>query len=127
MSETTEVYRVRHLLPLSQLPPAQPKPRGGARPYRLGADAERALAREFFIDGRLVMRSSGSCGPFDLAVILPDGGRLLQVKMCGVTPTEATIARWLESMPPVPPGWSAELWYRTSAGWRSLTKQGRVA
>jgi len=126
MSEQPATYRARHLLPLSQLPPAQPRPRGGSRPYRLGASAERELVREFFVNGALCIRSSGSAGPYDLCVVLPGGGRLLQVKKCGVTPSEATIVRWLGQMPDVPDGWSAELWYRTPRGWSSIAKQGRV-
>ena len=117
----------RHLLPLAELPPAQPRARGGSRPYRRGADAERRLVRELAFDNALVLRSTGSAGPFDLAVVLPNGGRLLQCKLTGTTPTAGQIQRWLDAMPDVPNGWSSELWIRTARGWESIVKEGRAA
>ncbi len=103
------------------------KPHGGSSYYRRGSRAERELLRQLQQDGLLAIRSSGSHGPFDLCVITAGGGRLIQCKLCGAVPTEATVRRWLDAMPPVPPGWSAELWYRTGAGWRAIVKQGRAA
>lgn len=125
MSERQAAYVTRRRLPGMAGLPAQPKPRGGNKPYRVGADAERELVREFFLDGALALRSAGSAGPFDIAVCLPNGGRLLQVKWCGTAPTPYQIAAWLAHLPPVPDGWTAELWYRTPRGWQSVMKEDR--
>lgn len=65
--------------------------------------------------------SAGSGGPFDLVVILPGGGRLLQCKLCRETPTAGQIGRWLEALPDAPDGWSAELWVRTARGRQSYS------
>lgn len=113
----------RHILPLAQLPPAQPKARGGRQPYRRGATAERQLLRDLQQGGVLALRSAGSAGPFDLAVCLAGGGRLLQVKLKSASPTEAQLQRWLEALPEVPSGWSSELWLKTTGhDWRVIVK-----
>ena len=126
MSEQIAVYRPRRLPLTGVVTAPSTKPRGGSSYYRRGSRAERELLQQLQQDGLLAIRSSGSHGPFDLVVVTAGGGRLLQVKKCGVTPSEATIVRWLGQMPDVPDGWSAELWYRTPRGWSSIAKQGRV-
>jgi hypothetical protein len=110
------------LLSERQLPPAQPKARGGNRPYRRGAVAERQLLHDLQAAGDLAVRLAGSAGPYDLYVLLPGGGRLLQVKLCSASPTEGQIGRWLAALPEVPSGWTAELWYRTPRGWQAIVK-----
>lgn len=115
MSERVTRYHLPGLATVAALP----KARGGRRPYRRGSDAERALLRDLQQDGALALRSAGSGGPYDLAVILPHGGRLFQCKLVSASPTEGQIARWLAALPPVPDGWSSELWVRTPRGWQS--------
>lgn len=117
MSERVTRY---HLPGLASVPTV-PKPRGGNRPYRRGADAERQLLRELQQAGCLAVRSSGSAGPFDLYVPLPGGGRALQCKCAGTEPTEGQIGRWLAALPEVPAGWTRELWVKVAGkGWRQI-------
>jgi hypothetical protein len=57
------------------------KPRGGARPYRKGAAAERRVQRALEADGWLVTRQPKSQSPYDLMCVHPLGLiDLVQVK-----------------------------------------------
>lgn len=107
----------RHLPGMATLP-RLPVARGGRNPYRRGADAERELLTLLKAQGVLAIRSAGSAGPFDIAVIAERGGRLLQCKRCASWPSAGQVKAWIAALPPVPEGWSAELWIRTASGWR---------
>lgn len=108
----------RHLPGMAALP-SLPQPRGGARPYRRGSRAERELQRDLARDGALVIRSAASLGPFDLYVLAEHGGTAIQCKCCAGEPTPTTVARWWAALPPLPPGWTAELWIKVGRrGWR---------
>lgn len=106
----------RRLLPLAQLPPAQPQPRGGARPYARGSRAERELLGELRHAGRVAFRSAGSAGPFDVYALGPGGGSAYQVKLVTARPTDGQIARWLAALPALPDGWQGAVAVKVAGG-----------